>query len=213
MPIPWPVTDDDWKWEAEAEDLQHKSLSNVRAIAEKWAGSIATLLGIVATVLLIQGPEKLEDLKVAEPILVVGLSLAAALAATMGLIAAIYAAQGVPRWTSNLDGYRLKARTRELTQKSVVALNLSRAAIAVALVLLLTGTFYILIAEATDSDDSSADVSAVAVTSSGTYCGTLVLAADGQASLSAGTSQVSLTNATSVAIVDACPAAPEPSTP
>ena len=59
MPNRWPVSADDRKWDTEADDLRHKSLTNVRGVAEKWLGSIATVLGIIATILLIQGPEKL----------------------------------------------------------------------------------------------------------------------------------------------------------
>jgi hypothetical protein len=205
MPSQWPITPDDMKWEQEAADLRHKSLETVRDVAGRWMGSIATVLGIVSTVLFVEGPDKLKDLTHTNPRIVVALSLGAAVAAIAGLVAAIYAAQGMPRWVHHMNGLRLKKLTQDKTQKAVVALKASRIAIALALALLLAGTFYILFAETSASTPATTQVKAIVVTSAGAFCGRLVEGASGRVTLVAGTAQVSLDSASSVTIVTACP--------
>lgn len=163
----WPLDADDRKWDSEADELRHKSLSNVRGVAEKWLGSIATVLGIIATILLIQGPEKLTDLKSADPESVVVLSLVAGVAAIVGLVSAIYAAQGLPRSVGYIDGFRLKELNQRRTKQAILAMTISRLAITVALLMLLIGTFYILFKELPADSGEAKKTQAIAVTSAG----------------------------------------------
>jgi hypothetical protein len=52
-----PATISDAKWEERAEELSFDALPNVRATAEKWAGTIATVLAIFGIVTLVKGPQ------------------------------------------------------------------------------------------------------------------------------------------------------------
>jgi hypothetical protein len=45
------------KWEAKAEEFEFNALANIRKSAEKWAGAVASLLGIFSIVTLVKGPE------------------------------------------------------------------------------------------------------------------------------------------------------------
>ncbi len=95
------------KWDKLAEDLQFTALASIRAMAEKWAGTIATLLAIFGIVTLVKGPDDLSKVTgswgwsivpnaAIETWIILLLGLTVALAATATVLAAS-AAYGMPR--------------------------------------------------------------------------------------------------------------------
>ncbi|HTA14795.1 MAG TPA: hypothetical protein VK781_08065 [Solirubrobacteraceae bacterium] len=120
------MTQDDLRWEQEAIEAQHKSLSSVRATAAAWSGSIAALLGIFSIVAFIKGPETLSSLDQKAATAVTILVLTAALLAIVATLAGAIAAQGTPHWLDRLDGRALRAANRDAAKKVVSQLWISR---------------------------------------------------------------------------------------
>jgi hypothetical protein len=58
-----PATISDAKWEERAEKLSFDALPNIRSSAEKWAGTIATVLAIFGIVTLVKGPSDVTKVK------------------------------------------------------------------------------------------------------------------------------------------------------
>lgn len=136
---PGGVTEDDIRWEQEAIDAQHQSLSRVRATAAAWSSSIAALLGVFSIVAFIKGPSTVSSLSHTTATVVTILVLVAALLAAGATLTAAVAAQGTPRWLNRLDGQALRATNRDAAKKVVLQLWISRILALLAAICVLAG--------------------------------------------------------------------------
>ena len=109
----------DRRWEKKAEDLEFKALENVRSAAEKWGASLAAILALTGTVLVVKGRESVTELSSGAQLgigLILGVAFIVAVSATM--LAAL-AAQGTPKDLHWPSGPRLRQweRAAALTAK------------------------------------------------------------------------------------------------
>ena len=127
-PAPPPPPDAD-VWEKAAEDFYIGSLDKVRGSAEKWCGTVATLLGLFGTVAIVSGPTELA--KIPEAWLrttVIVLIVVAGLAAGLAVVVGAFAAQGVPKERTNWNGETYRAYVVGHSNSARIQLLISRAA-------------------------------------------------------------------------------------
>lgn len=206
-PEGWGTDPDDRRWEAEATELSHRALADVRESAKAWAASIGALLGVGGTVAFVKGEDAFSKLSVDEGNVAFWLTVAAAILATLAIALATFAAQGTPQRYRGLDGWTLSKVSRQRAQQAFVWLLWSRvlAVIAAAAVL---GGFAIAWKAGIASEDTPEAISAIAVTDDGKVrCGELQIAADGDLSLAIGDPPVAqpLRENSDVDTVDSCP--------
>ena len=75
----------DRRWEKKAEDLEFKALENVRSAAEKWGASLAAILALTGTVLVVKGRESVTELSSGAQLgigLILGVAFIVAVSAT-----------------------------------------------------------------------------------------------------------------------------------
>jgi hypothetical protein len=102
-PLPPPLDQADW--DKAATEYAVGSLDRVRATAEKWVGTISTLMGLFGTVVIFAGPETFSDItgEALRAGLLIALALAAVLAGAAIVLGAL-AAQGSTRPWDNWNG-------------------------------------------------------------------------------------------------------------
>src|SRR5215207_6199610 len=135
-----PATITEAKWEKRAEELSFEALDSVRSIAEKWTGTIASLLAIFSIVALIKGTEDITKIEGSyrgfsyetSVIILVGLAVGFGAAAT---VLAALAAYGFPR-RFRFVGSEVRRLYREEATTAAGRLDLSRL-LAIASVVLL----------------------------------------------------------------------------
>jgi hypothetical protein len=144
--VPRPALPSDRKWQAQADALELNALTTVRDAAQKWAGTLGALTGLLGLVALVKGPEDLTGLapwpSPFPPIsgtvavaVVLGVALACAFVATY--LAAL-AAQGIPHETY-LDGTILRRESPRQAAKAARYLLYSRVLVIPATLLLVVG--------------------------------------------------------------------------
>lgn len=116
------LSDIDLQWEERVEALQFDALDRVRATAEKWAASLAAILALFGTVLVVKGREDINALKEEWQIAVGVLLLLGLLSAAYATWEAAQAAQGTPREIHRMTGSSL--RTYELHRARAAAKQL-----------------------------------------------------------------------------------------
>jgi len=202
---PPPIPDeDDWRWEREATDLRHSSLTTVRSVAEKWAGSIAALLGVFSVAAVVKGPEKLADIENGPLqitlILLVGVAAASAFVA---ILLAALAAQGLPRVVDVLDGVILKAWSQQRARLAIRLLFWSRIVAATAALLIIASALIAWADVAVAGGEQKAAQSVLVVDSSGkVFCGE-IQGTDGALRFAGQTDP--LKDVISLLLVDTCP--------
>lgn len=97
-----PATIAEAKWEKRAEELSFTALASVRSVAEKWTGTIASLLAIFSIVTLVKGPSDLAKVEgsfagVSLETWVIALLGVAVLLGAAATVLAAMAAYGLPR--------------------------------------------------------------------------------------------------------------------
>lgn len=201
----WGVHPDDAKWEAEADEIRHKALSDVRESAKAWAATVTALLGVGATVGFVKGEDTFAKLTPAEGNFAFWLIVAAALLAGVAILLAALAAQGTPLRFRHLDGWTLSEVSRESTAKASVLLLWSRVTAVTAALALFVG-FGISWQAGIASDDPDEGVSAIAATADGVVrCGELGAAAEGALTLVVDGAAMSIREGSTVDTVEACP--------
>jgi hypothetical protein len=114
-------------WNKQLAAARLSELSDIRATAEKWSGSITALVGAAATASVIVVPKALKDFQ--HPHLqwvAFGVALAAALAGLVAVGLAIYAAQGWPKANSVMDAALYKSTSITKVGETVEVLKWSR---------------------------------------------------------------------------------------
>jgi hypothetical protein len=116
----------DARWEKRAEELEFEALGKVRGAAEKWTATLAALLGLVGTILLVKGPDEVGKLPTAAQYLIGALLLFALIAAVRATVLAAYAAQGTPEDLEYPNGAKLRKEERRWAEESKQKLTASR---------------------------------------------------------------------------------------
>lgn len=98
----------DLVWEDRADQLELQALANVRVAAEKWAASLAAILGLFGTVMLVKGRNDISRLTTDYQIAVAVALLLAFLTAAFAVYQAALAAQGTPETVSWPGGGSLR---------------------------------------------------------------------------------------------------------
>jgi len=121
-----PPTEDETKWESEALTARHASLTNVRGTAEKWTATIATLLSLFSTVVIIRGGSDISKVSsgMRNPVLI--LLAFAGLSGFAAVVQAAKAAQGTPHQLKYLDGPHLREFVFKEAPKAASRLRRSR---------------------------------------------------------------------------------------
>jgi hypothetical protein len=133
---PAPVGEREAKWEKRAEELEFETLTKVRGAAEKWAATLAALLALVATVLVVKGPDELAELPdQAQRLTAALLAVAFALAVIATVLVAL-AAQGTPKNLERPSGSALRRSERDSAEAAKGQLRWSRALTVVAVIVL-----------------------------------------------------------------------------
>jgi hypothetical protein len=210
MTLPDPVevpdfpSEEDWRWEKEAEDLRHNSLTNVRGTAEKWAGSIAALLGVFSVVAFVQGPEKLADIQNGWiAIFVIILTVAGALLAAAAVYVAALAAQGSPEWVQMLGGQDLKDSIAAKTNTAIGQLVLSRRFAIAAALLVIAGSALAWIDVLLPSEQSTNGRPALVTANGDSRCVRVIT--DENGALRIAGSDNAITQVSHITLVEACP--------
>ena len=193
-------------WEDRAVELSRTSLDTIRSSATTWAATTTALLGVFGTVTVVAGPSSLSDLDGSTKDIVAVLIIAAAVVATVSVLATGYASRGPAKKFTPLNGMRLAKWTVETTRKANVALWIGRlTGVAAALIVLAAGSVAII----GETNKSSAPPPSylVRTTSGALNCGSLKLA-DGKLELANGAGATILdlsSGVAAVASVASCP--------
>jgi hypothetical protein len=126
---PGPLPSNAPEYRAAAAKLSTEQLANVRSVAEKWTGTVATLLGIFSSVAVVTGASTLDKLPSEQARqIIVCLIVAAGIAAGVSIGMGAYVAQGTPRERSYFSGEQLRAIINDEMPKAVRLLQGSRVA-------------------------------------------------------------------------------------
>lgn len=178
-------------------------LADTRSAGEKWAASIAAILGVLSAVAFISGPSSLvKDVGGTPAKVAGGLFLVAGGVAAIATLLAALAEHGTPVSVKNLTGplYRTLLRTR--ARRAVTQIRWSRILTVIALLLMVTATSVAWATALTETKDSSQ--SAIVVSTAGGECGTLSQT-NGSLSLKVGSATKPIAPDSVVTLVDACP--------
>jgi hypothetical protein len=97
---PEPVSPTELQWADKAEEEQFSALSRVRAAAEKWATTIATLTGVFSLAAFVKGNDDISKLTQTTQYVVAAILALALLCAVLTIFLAALAAQGAPAYFS-----------------------------------------------------------------------------------------------------------------
>jgi hypothetical protein len=205
-PAGWDSTEDGDYWNLEAEKVRHEQLTRTREAAKNWGQTIATLLGVFATVAFIKGPESLDKVPSNNAYAVAALIGAAGIAAALAVYLAAIGAQGTPKQVRNFDGWRLKNRTQDEAGSVARKLRASRALALVAAVTLLGAMGAAWLASLSARSGATKGETLLVVTSAGVpTCGTLVRGDDDKLVLKVGEDSIQLDDVGQVVKVESCP--------
>lgn len=194
----------DLAWEDRADQLEFQALTAVRSSAEKWGASLAAILGLFGTILLVKGRTDITQLMQGYQIAIATLLLLAILTAAVAVYEAALAAQGTPEKLHWPGGGALRQWELQRADNAKDQLKLSRVLtfFAVGFVLIAIGLTWFGKAEPSPSG------AAVVVTVSGSapHCGTLASAQDGSLALRGGDGKVTpIPPGANVIAVSGCP--------
>jgi hypothetical protein len=192
-------------WQTKLDDLSRTELDTVRSTAAKWQGTISTLLGIFGTVAFVSGNQAIEKLS---PTTAAFIKLAVTLAVVLAVgsvLAATYAAQGIPRKRLTPDWVWLEERSRTQAGRALGALRCSQGLALGAVFVVIVGSLLVLWNSEPKAVPKSASV--LARMANGTVvCGSLVRQRGVLAFRMANGTIVRFDSATQVAgVVGTCP--------
>jgi hypothetical protein len=188
-------------WEDKSDKLEYDALTNVRAGAEKWAASLAAILGLFGTVMLVKGREDISKLASGYEIAVAVLLLIAFAAAALATYKTALAAQGTPETVEWPGGGELRAWEKREALKAKERLRESRELTFAAVICVLVAIGLTWFGEA---EGSSAQAVVATAADEAPRCGTLVLAGDALA-LKESSGTTPLAAGTTFTAVSSCP--------
>jgi hypothetical protein len=190
---------EDEYWAAKLIEARRGQLDTVRKAATNWSTLFTAVLGVFTAVTFASGVPGLDELE-AGPRLVVQCAIGvAAIAALVATLLAGWAANSIPKVTDDLSIASFQRTTKEAAVSALNRLNWSLRCGAVAAVVVVAGSLFMLFAEKSAKPESVTKV--ISVVDGKAYCGAPRAAADG--SLTVG--DVPLGRATSITVVSVCP--------
>ncbi len=204
-PAGWDSSPEAQDWNVKAEEARDEQLTRAREASKNWGQTIATLLGVFATVAFIKGPESLDKVPGDDAYGVAALIAVAGVAAALAVYLAAIGAQGTPKQIKNLDGWRLKNRSKDEARSVAVKLRTSRTLALVAAASLLGAMGAAWLASLSARGGATKGETLVVVSGGVLTCGTLVRASDGSLQLKVGEETVPLEDVGQVIEVDSCP--------
>ena len=193
---------EDEYWAAKLTEARHGQLDTVRRAATNWSALFTAVLGVFSAVTFATGLPGLDELEDGPRLIVqcaIGVAAVAALAATL---LAGWAANSIPKVSSDLSIASFQRTTKETAVSALNHLKWSLRCGAVAAVVVVAGSFFLLFAGKSAKPESVTKV--ISVVDGRAYCGAPKAAADG--SLTVG--NVPLSRATSITVVSVCPTTP-----
>lgn len=192
------------RWEKEAADARHTSLTSVRATADSWGKTITAVMGAFTVVAFLKGPESVGDLPAGIAVAVVILILFAAALVGYAVVLAAMAAQGEPTWSRVLTGSVLRQNAESDTRTAIDRLNRSRQVTLVAFGVFLLALTVAWIGTATSSEPTAQR--AIVSTATMTACGEITTVGDGSLQLLiASAPPVAIAPEAALTLVDSCP--------
>ena len=171
-PIAGQPSPEDPKWHKKAQEAQLEALPKMRSIAEKWAATVGTIVGIFGTAALISAPSISDIAPTARVAVVTTIACTVGIAAIAVILASLAAQGGSGQIPPT--GPEYKKLAAEETQRARNLLNVSRVLTMVALVPLLIA---IIVAFTNPKPESSQQTVSVTYQMAGagarTICGTL----------------------------------------
>jgi hypothetical protein len=131
-------------WQAKLDDLNRTELDTVQVAAGKWQSTISTLLGIFGAVAFVSGTNTLEKLPEDAARGAKYAVLVAVILALLAILAATYAAQGVPRRETYLDWKKLQTLSQRRAGRALVALRISQLLAVLAALVVVAGSLVVL---------------------------------------------------------------------
>lgn len=201
---PRPADAEERMWQNRLEHDQLAALPNIRASAEKWAGTIASLTGVFGIAAFVKGRDDIYELTEGARNGVVGLVVLALIAAFVAIFFAALAAQGTPKKTfSGTPNY--KDLYSSEVDTAARQLRNSRIATIVATALLAGAIGFMWFGPTAKSDSTTRAV--IVQRSGATVCGIVTTQADGALAFasSTGGAAAPLTDVASFTTVEKCP--------
>jgi hypothetical protein len=203
MPTNWGRLPDDVEWERAAEQLLHTGLHQMRSTSEKWAGSIAALLGLFSTAALLGGRSTISDLPPDMGNVALLFLILAIVSAVTAYFLASVVAQGIPVRIDRLDGWALKSFHKQMIRRNITFLAWSRFLTISAVIFL---ACILLITFMGEGSVAQRESYAVVVQTDGTaLCGKLELLPDGRLALLIAGKSRAVTSIRGLRMVGQCP--------
>ncbi|MFI6449686.1 hypothetical protein [Kitasatospora sp. NPDC050543] len=193
---------EDEYWAAKLTEARHGQLDTVRKAATNWSTLFTAVLGVFSAVTFASGLPGLDELDRLSRLIVqcaIGVAAVAALAATL---LAGRAANSIPKVASDLSISALQETTKKTAGSALNLLNWSLRCGVVAAVVVVAGSFFMLLAEKSAKPESVTKV--ISVVDGKAYCGAPKAGADGNLTVGG----VALSRAASITVVPACPGTP-----
>lgn len=135
------ATPSDVRWAQRVEDLEFDALSNVRSTAEKWAATLAAIIGLGGTIIFVKGRDDVSRLTTGYQLVIAVVIFAALVTALVATVFAALAAQGTPREVAWPSPGELRKWQRDEARKAIGHLRTSRilAVVVVALLAIAVG--------------------------------------------------------------------------
>lgn len=170
-----PPPPDAAEWDQAAGEFYRGSLDRIRSSAEKWTGSVATLLGLFGTVALVAGPSEIAKVPSHVRDRVVGLIVLAGVAAGIAVLTGAFAAQGTPRRMSpwNGDAYRAYVTQQAGTARRLLIASRCTG-IGAALLVFITGVTVLVAGSGAAGKEASGSQIVVVTRQGQLICGELV---------------------------------------
>jgi hypothetical protein len=206
-PDDWAESNASLQWEERAREARvDLGLQSLRDTSSKWATTIAALLGVLASVAFVAGPDDLvESVGGVEADIAAWCILAAAGCAALATLLASLAEQGIPRYDKRFDGWTYKRLTELRARRSAVQLTASRllAVLALTLVVIATGIAWL---TALTGPETVSPQQAITESVDGPVCGVLTSDAGQLEVMVPGSAQsTELARGAQVTLVDFCP--------
>jgi hypothetical protein len=204
MGLPRAQDQNDRKWAEKAQELEFTASDRVKASAEKWVTSIASLTGVFGIITLIKAPEDISTLTFGWKVGVGVALLIAVTCASLSIYFGALAAQGIPRsnWLSAAAVRRGSIAAAEQASKR---LHTSRVLVVPAVILLATAVAFTWFGDREIASNTPTTV--LAVQKSGVViCGTLTADVQGHPALKVKDQSITILNeVVSLAVIGNCP--------
>lgn len=168
------------RWQEAADDAATGALGSLRASAEKWSSTLATLLALGGTVFVLKGPATLAEVpnEAWRIVIFIGMAVSGLLAGIAVLLAAMAAQGSTPKLFTNWNGPTLERETTIRTEKAALQLRAARClGMLAAVVVFVAGAIGVWFGVTPNASPQSV---VVVVKSGAIYCGELAKSSNGE---------------------------------